>query len=726
MFPATGESVRSSLAAASTALSEIGTRVAMRRGAARIGAQSCVIQPTMSGSQAAEDADSSRPSARRFVWELPAVFLACALAIQTFVVDAGAFAYHIDVADIVGPADEMLRTGEVPLVAPQRAGSDRAGRLNGPLAVWFVALCRSMGEHPRFLTVPSALLVVLALLGLWRVGRAMGGPVAGLVALVLAASSPALALDLRFQFMLGLHVIGVVLALGALHRYAAHRDPWALPWAVLGAVLSLSVHITGWISVFLLLGTMIVLRLPVRRGPVLAAIAAWSLLYGPWAVHQLTHDFEDVREFLAWIGNAASGATGSELSHARLLANVLSAPALFPEAFAEAQGTPLPAASRMAQRVLLGLEAVSFLFALVHLLRGPGSRVVPGLLVAAVTLPYALLPLPRVGLYPFQFIAGTLPRFLLVAWAASRLASRGPRARVLVFALTGALALAQTGFHQAMGTRRQAPVDLWPPAMLLSSPDGLWRVPLEGFEYPRFRGIEDLIAIARDDLGTSSARLTGRAHGPAFAQVQMLTPYFRLEPEAGADAERQVLIGRSDLGECGGNDWRRVGGYCVATYEPVQAIPWQDEAGTRLTFPIQAADETPRLHVSGHLDGARAGLGITLLGPNVSGRSVRPEVTARVYVDGVPLPPVVHRRRRLLFEEQVLRFVLPPRTAKVDVRLSGLEGSVLVDIFAAPAHLLEDAWPAGSVSSAERKTASDPRNGMLGHNAAPAVSPREL
>lgn len=638
-----------------------------------------------------------RSPARPAAWERVALALACAIAFYLHVWRVGDFAYHIDNAEIVEAADQLARGLELPLVHLNSA-SNRAGHLMGALVVYFVAPLRVLVDDLRMVVVPFGLLSLVSLTVLGRAVRSMSGPAAAASTVLLCALSPGLLLDLRSEFFFHLSVLGVSLWLASAWRYVSRRDPWALPWAVTGAVLVLSVHVTGWILVFLLTGFVALLRLPLRRGPVVVAAAAWMALYGPWLVHQLGHGFEDVVAFAAWVGGTAGGSTASSLPYPVLLGNVLATPALFPEAFAKAQGVVLPAAFGLAQRLFLGVELVAFVAAC-HALRTPSRRLAHGLVLAAVVLPYALLPLPRVGLYPFQFIVGHVPRLVLVGMLVQRVTERGRVPTLLVGAATAALLACQGLLPAALSQRTSAPAELWPTEMLLSQPDGVWQYPFEGLDYVRVRGIEDLRGGVAALLGTDTRALTGRAHGPSFSALLKLPPVFRMPPVTEAPAGPHLLVGRADLDECaGGPGWVRAGGWCLFPYDrPAGAGTFRHD-GKPVHLPLQSRDLARDVRLEATLPGTGADpvddLVVTLVGPNVTGRPVPPELEVRLSVDGRPVPAAATRLRRVLFEERLFRFVLPGTGPhEVVVEVSGVEGSVLVDVFTAPAPGARAAWP---------------------------------
>jgi 4-amino-4-deoxy-L-arabinose transferase-like glycosyltransferase len=158
------------------------------------------------------------------------------------------------------------------------AGTITVDKLPG--ALWFQALSvKAFGMHVWAIVLPQVIEGILTVLVLYRAVRRLAGPVAGLVAaLVLAVSPATVALD-RLNISDSLLILLLVLAADALSAAIAR------PAAIASMGVGNSYRLTGWVSGYLILaGVWIGLAFQAKEieaWMVLPAFALTYLLSGP-------------------------------------------------------------------------------------------------------------------------------------------------------------------------------------------------------------------------------------------------------------------------------------------------------------------------------------------------------------------------------------------------------------------------------------------------------------
>jgi 4-amino-4-deoxy-L-arabinose transferase-like glycosyltransferase len=151
------------------------------------------------------------------------------------------------------------------------------------------------GADPVVVTVFLAFLGIGAVALTWWLGRAIGGPMAGAIAGLLMAASPA-AIE-QSTFIWNPNPIGFFAALSLAAAWRArsggHRGWWAVALFAGGAVVQL--HVLGVVFLLAILGIVLV---QVRRdravvAPLAAGLAAVALLFVPLLAHELQTGFAE-------------------------------------------------------------------------------------------------------------------------------------------------------------------------------------------------------------------------------------------------------------------------------------------------------------------------------------------------------------------------------------------------------------------------------------------------
>ena len=220
----------------------------------------------------------------------------------------------------------LATEGEVPLLGPRTSiGTFHHG------AVYYYLLAPAAllsNADPIAVSGEIALIGIAAVAATWWLGRLLAGSLAGLVAALLAAISPAGIDESTFIWNPNLIPLAAALAFGGAIRAWQGREPrwWLLSGA--GAMVTMQCHILGVVILppLLLLFLADVERrrqAGMRVAPLLRAGIGASLIiaagYLPLAIHELGHDFSETRAILAYL---AGGGGPSELGLVGRLAMV--------------------------------------------------------------------------------------------------------------------------------------------------------------------------------------------------------------------------------------------------------------------------------------------------------------------------------------------------------------------------------------------------------------------
>lgn len=210
----------------------------------------------------------------------------------------------------------FVRDGVVPLLGPPTSiGDVHHGALYYYLLTPAAAL--TGGDSPLAVVLVIALAGIAAVGVTWWLAQAIGGPVAGLVAGLAMAISPA-AID-ESTFIWNPNLIGLSSAIalaGAWHAWTTRRARWWL-LAAGGTAVTMQCHVLG-VTLLPVIAALLVAdfrgrgrgaerRTVVRAG--LAGLAIIAIAFVPLVINELTTNFSEVNAALAYI---RSGSDGSE------------------------------------------------------------------------------------------------------------------------------------------------------------------------------------------------------------------------------------------------------------------------------------------------------------------------------------------------------------------------------------------------------------------------------
>ena len=213
----------------------------------------------------------------------------------------------------------LVVDGEVPLLGPRTSiGTFHHG------AVYYYLLAPAAflsSADPVAVTGEIALFGIAAVAGAWWLGRLVGGPLAGTLAGLLAAISPA-GID-ESTFIWNPNLIAAAAALAFAAAIQARRTGRARWWLAsgVGAMVTMQCHVLGVVIVLPLLWAWASDIAHRRRagepgdGPVRGGLAATLVIaagYLPLLVHELGSSFSEIRGILDYIaGGGREAATGT-------------------------------------------------------------------------------------------------------------------------------------------------------------------------------------------------------------------------------------------------------------------------------------------------------------------------------------------------------------------------------------------------------------------------------
>jgi hypothetical protein len=210
----------------------------------------------------------------------------------------------------------FIAEGVAPLLGPPTS----IGTFHHGAAYYYLLAPAALvsGADPVAVTAWIALIGIGAVAATWWLAREAGGPLAGALAGLLAAVSPAGINESTFIWNPNLVPLAAALAFaGMLRARRTGRGRWWLV-AAAGAMVTMQCHVLGVVIVPpLLLAWLAEIRVRRRAGgsarPLLASGAAAAAIilagYVPLAVHELTAGFSETRAILDYLagGGGASG-----------------------------------------------------------------------------------------------------------------------------------------------------------------------------------------------------------------------------------------------------------------------------------------------------------------------------------------------------------------------------------------------------------------------------------
>jgi len=202
----------------------------------------------------------------------------------------------------------LVRDGIVPLLGPPTSIGDVH---HGALYYYLLAPAAALtgGDSPLAVVFLIALAGVAAVVVTWWLARSIGGPVAGLVAGLAMAISPATIDESTFIWNPNLIALSSALALaGAWRAWTTRRPAWWLLAAV-GTAVTMQCHVLG-VTLLPIVGALLVADVrrraggPERRAVARAGLAGLGLIaltFLPLVIHELTTDFAEVQAALAYL-----------------------------------------------------------------------------------------------------------------------------------------------------------------------------------------------------------------------------------------------------------------------------------------------------------------------------------------------------------------------------------------------------------------------------------------
>jgi 4-amino-4-deoxy-L-arabinose transferase-like glycosyltransferase len=202
----------------------------------------------------------------------------------------------------------LVRDGVIPLLGPPTSIGDVH---HGALYYYLLAPAATLtgGDSPFAVVFLIALAGIAAVAVTWWLARAMAGPVAGLVAGLAMAISPASIDESTFIWNPNLIGLSSAIALaGAWQAWRTRRARWWLLAAV-GTAVTMQCHVLG-VTLLPIVGALFVADL--RRRPSsaerralarigLGGLGLIALSFVPLVIHELTTNFAEVQAALAYI-----------------------------------------------------------------------------------------------------------------------------------------------------------------------------------------------------------------------------------------------------------------------------------------------------------------------------------------------------------------------------------------------------------------------------------------
>jgi 4-amino-4-deoxy-L-arabinose transferase-like glycosyltransferase len=291
----------------------------------------------------------------------------------------------------------FTRDGVWPLLGPKTSVGDFH---HGAFYYYLLAPAAAISnDDPVVVTAWIALLGIGAVVLTWWLARSIGGPLAGALAGMLLAISPAAIDESTFIWNPNPIAFFAVLSIGAAwhaHKDAATLPPrraaawWALAIGSAGAVMEL--HVLG--VVFLMfIGILALLEVRRNRAALLGIVGGAGivvLLLVPWFIHDVQDDWSETRLMAAYLFGGDSGSAGNPaLALAFTLFRIVGWPLV-------GLVTDVPAATGVLVAIVIGLIGIWDIRA-----RGKQERTalrwLAGLLAwSTVTLAFAAPSLQRV------------------------------------------------------------------------------------------------------------------------------------------------------------------------------------------------------------------------------------------------------------------------------------------------------------------------------------------
>ena len=202
----------------------------------------------------------------------------------------------------------LVRDGVIPLLGPPTSIGDVH---HGALYYFLLAPAAAVtgGDSPLAVVLWIALAGIAAVGVTWWLARSMAGPVAGLVAGLAIAISPAAIDESTFIWNPNLIALSSAVALaGAWRAWTTRRPAWWLV-AAAGTAVTMQCHVLG-VTLLPVVGALLVADVRRRASPSerralvrvgLAGLAIIALSFLPLVIHELTSNFSEVQAALTYL-----------------------------------------------------------------------------------------------------------------------------------------------------------------------------------------------------------------------------------------------------------------------------------------------------------------------------------------------------------------------------------------------------------------------------------------
>ncbi|MBI3748577.1 MAG: glycosyltransferase family 39 protein [Chloroflexi bacterium] len=202
----------------------------------------------------------------------------------------------------------LIRDGVVPLLGPPTSIGDVH---HGALYYYLLAPAAALtgGDSPLAVVAWIALAGIAAVGVTWWLARSVAGPVAGFVAGLAMAISPAAVDESTFIWNPNLIALSSAVALaGAWRAWTGRRPGWWLVAAV-GTAITMQSHVLG-VTLLPVVGALLVADIRRRVAPTerrtliragVGGLAIVALSFLPLVIHELTTDFSEVQAALAYL-----------------------------------------------------------------------------------------------------------------------------------------------------------------------------------------------------------------------------------------------------------------------------------------------------------------------------------------------------------------------------------------------------------------------------------------
>jgi 4-amino-4-deoxy-L-arabinose transferase-like glycosyltransferase len=202
----------------------------------------------------------------------------------------------------------LVRGGVIPLLGPPTSLGDVH---HGALYYFLLAPAAALtgGDSPLAVVALIALAGIAAVGVTWWLARSIGGPLAGLIAGLAMAISPAAIDESTFIWNPNLIALSSAVGLaGAWRAWTTRRPGWWL-LAAAGTAVTMQCHVLG-VTLLPVVGALLVADMRRRRVPSerwvllrvgLAGLGIIALSFLPLAIHELTTDFSEVQAALTYL-----------------------------------------------------------------------------------------------------------------------------------------------------------------------------------------------------------------------------------------------------------------------------------------------------------------------------------------------------------------------------------------------------------------------------------------